>query len=292
MNIARRGVELDTRCVVYSSLFEDGGHIFLRCKEVKACWRELDLEAVRTQLCACPSPLELLELVLKLPAVTKLRVVALLWCWWRERNRVNHLERRLTAQEFRFLVLHHTGEWKEILEKKSRVPPHPARSWLPPLVHVIKINIDGSFLESSNTGGWGASRDHTGDVVFAACAQIPAAAEALQTELQALVSVIPVAEQVGIGCVIFSTNYTELKLAIETGSYDLSRLGPLFRQAKYLLRMTFSDYSVEYCPRACNSPAHRLAALGGIWNHGNQSLWLHDFPPDVMSLVANVSVGA
>jgi hypothetical protein len=179
------------------------------------------------------------------------------------------------------------------MEKKSRVPPHPARSWLPPPVDVIKINIDGSFLESSNTGGWGAiGRDHTCDVVSAACGRIPAAAEALQTELHALVSVIPVAEQLGIGRVIFSTDCTHLKLAIETGSYDLSRLGPLFRQAKYVLRMTFSGYSVEYCRRACNSPAHMLAALGGVWNHGNQSLWLHDFPPDVINLVANVSVGA
>jgi hypothetical protein len=131
-----------------------------------------------------------------------------------------------------------------------------------PPVDVIKINIDGSFLESSNTVGWGAiGRDHIGDVVFAACGQIPAAAEALQTELQALVSVISVAEQLGIRRVIFSTECTELKLAIEAQGH-------------------------------CSSPAHRLAALGGVWNHGNQSLWLHDFPPDVMSLVANVSVGA
>uniref|UniRef100_A0ACD5VHH0 Uncharacterized protein n=1 Tax=Avena sativa TaxID=4498 RepID=A0ACD5VHH0_AVESA len=291
MNIGRRGVELDTRCVICNRLFEDGGHLFLRCKEVKACWRVLELEDVRTQLCACPSPLQLLEKVFALPAETKLRVIALLWCWWTERNKVNHQERRLGVEEFRFLILRLTAEWKEHLEKEIMVPARPTRCWLPPPVDVIKINVDGSFLDNSNTGGWGAiGRNHTGEPVFAACGRIPAAAEALQTELLALIHVIPVAEQLGIGRVIISTDCTKLKHAIETSAYDLSRLGPLFMQAKYLMRMAFSNYSVEYCPRACNSPAHRLAALGGVLNHASQ-VWLHDFPPDVTTLVANDGVG-
>jgi hypothetical protein len=35
MNIARRGVELDTRCAVCHNFFEDGGHLFLKCKDAK-----------------------------------------------------------------------------------------------------------------------------------------------------------------------------------------------------------------------------------------------------------------
>ena len=37
MNIARRGMEIDTRCPVCWRLDEDGGHCFLRCKYVKEC---------------------------------------------------------------------------------------------------------------------------------------------------------------------------------------------------------------------------------------------------------------
>jgi hypothetical protein len=44
MNIARRGVELDTRCAVCHRLFEDGGHLFMSCKFVKQRWRSLMLE--------------------------------------------------------------------------------------------------------------------------------------------------------------------------------------------------------------------------------------------------------
>jgi hypothetical protein len=119
MNIARHGVELDTMCVVCNRLFEDGGHLFLRCKEAKACWRALKLDDVIIQLCACPSPLELLEHMFTLPVDTKMIVVAILWCWWRERNKVNHQERRLSAEEFRSLILYHTGEWNVNLTKRS-----------------------------------------------------------------------------------------------------------------------------------------------------------------------------
>ena len=35
MNIERKGVELDTRCVVCKRYFEDAGHLFFRCKGVK-----------------------------------------------------------------------------------------------------------------------------------------------------------------------------------------------------------------------------------------------------------------
>jgi hypothetical protein len=47
MNIARRGVELDTRCAIYHRFFEDGGHLFLEYKSVKTIWRALLLEDIR-----------------------------------------------------------------------------------------------------------------------------------------------------------------------------------------------------------------------------------------------------
>jgi hypothetical protein len=288
MNIARRGVELDTRCVVCNRMFEDGGHLFLRCKEVKACWRALNIEDTRLQLCACPTPLELLSCAFSLPAETKLKVVALLWCWWRERNKVNHQEKRCSAEEFSFLVMHHIGEWQEHMSNSSFAVSRQPPRWNPPPTDVVKINTDGSFLASMNTGGWGAiARDHLGVPMFAACGFIPDAADALQAELTALIQAIPVAEQMGLCHVIFSTDCTELKQGIDTNSYDLSRLGPLFKHAKFLLRMAFVSCSVEYCPRACNSPAHKLAALGGVFSQGSPGLWFDDFPPDVMSSVTN-----
>ena len=291
MNIARRGIDLDSRCVVCNRLFEDGGHLFLQCKNVKACWRALQIEEVRSKLCSCTSPLELLEMVFALPDDAKMKSIAMLWCWWTERNKINHQERHLTIDELQFLILRHTEEWKTMLKKNPKLMPSQVQHWLPTPSNVVKINIDGSFFEESKTGGWGAiGRDHTGELVFAACGRISAAAEALQTELMALIHAVPVAEQLRIGRVIFSTDCIELKRAIESNCYDLARLGPLIVHAKSRLGLAFSDYRVEYSPRACNSPAHKLAALGGVWNPGSYGFWLQDLPPDVMTLVANDSV--
>lgn len=46
MNISRKGVDLDTRCAACGKYFEDGGHLFLKCKHVKQRWRALQLEDV------------------------------------------------------------------------------------------------------------------------------------------------------------------------------------------------------------------------------------------------------
>ncbi|KAE8797725.1 NAC domain-containing protein 78 [Hordeum vulgare] len=44
VNIRRKHAELDTLCPMCSRLDEDGGHLFLKCKLVKAVWREQNLE--------------------------------------------------------------------------------------------------------------------------------------------------------------------------------------------------------------------------------------------------------
>jgi hypothetical protein len=79
MNIARRGVDLDTRCAVCNKFFEDGGHLFLKCKYAKQRWRALMLEDVRLKLLPCCSSLEILQEVLLLPSTEKMSTIALLW---------------------------------------------------------------------------------------------------------------------------------------------------------------------------------------------------------------------
>ena len=60
MNIARKGVELDTRCAVCHKHFEDGGYLFLKCKLAKQRWRSLLLEDVRLKLLPCENAIEML----------------------------------------------------------------------------------------------------------------------------------------------------------------------------------------------------------------------------------------
>jgi hypothetical protein len=91
----RKGIVLDTRCSVCSRYFEDGGHLFFRCKEVKKMWRAINMQEERARLSECLNPLEIMHRLQSLPGDQSMQGVALLWCWWQERNKVNHQECRL-----------------------------------------------------------------------------------------------------------------------------------------------------------------------------------------------------
>jgi hypothetical protein len=38
LNIARRGIKLDTLCPMCCRFDEDIGHLFLKCKDMRLCW--------------------------------------------------------------------------------------------------------------------------------------------------------------------------------------------------------------------------------------------------------------
>ena len=46
MNLKRRGMELDTRCVMCGRLDEDGAHLFLKCKHVIKVWQAMGMDDI------------------------------------------------------------------------------------------------------------------------------------------------------------------------------------------------------------------------------------------------------
>jgi hypothetical protein len=105
LNIRRRGIKLDTRCPVCWRLDEDGGHCFLECKYVCACWRGLQLEDVRQQLLEAQSTIEFVKSMLDLETNICLKVATLLWEMWDVRNKMNAGERLISSQEMGGAVL-------------------------------------------------------------------------------------------------------------------------------------------------------------------------------------------
>jgi hypothetical protein len=89
MNIKRRGVDLDPICLVCLRSDEVGAHTFLKCKALKHCWRELQMEQIRLKLLECANAREVLWTILDLNIEQKLRALILCWQWWSARNKLN-----------------------------------------------------------------------------------------------------------------------------------------------------------------------------------------------------------
>jgi hypothetical protein len=77
---------------------EDGGHLFLKCKSVRALWRCAGLESIRQILAECCNAKEVVSRLLKIDDELQLRAV-LLNNWWHERNRVREGENRRSPDD-------------------------------------------------------------------------------------------------------------------------------------------------------------------------------------------------
>jgi hypothetical protein len=186
-NIERKHVELDTRCAICNRLFEDSAHLFLRCSELKKVWRTVLPEQLRVKLLDCNSSLELLHEIFSLKYEEMMTTIALFWCWWTERNKANHKEKRLSVEELQFTVKRYTGEWAEYFKSKHTSSTLPIQKWQPTDIDWVMINTDGDFQALSGIGGWGCiARNHESQPIFAAAGNVTNAGEALATETQAL----------------------------------------------------------------------------------------------------------
>ena len=93
-NLKRKCMQLDTRCPMCSRFDEDGGHLFLKCKDVKQCWRSLGLEDFRLNLLKEATAQNMVHEIIKLPETVCLVIIYLLWAWWNVRNKVINGEKR------------------------------------------------------------------------------------------------------------------------------------------------------------------------------------------------------
>lgn len=150
----RRGMELDTRCCMCHRLDEDGGHLFLRCKEVKQVWRALNLESIRTDLLQAADPIQMMQRVLKLEEKERMTVILLLWLWWDERNTYREEGVRRTAGEVAHVIVLLADKFQTTGNTQAAVPEirQPSK-WAKPPDGFLKMNSDGAFNPKDGSGG-------------------------------------------------------------------------------------------------------------------------------------------
>jgi hypothetical protein len=154
-NLAGRGVKLDTNCPLCYRLDEDCGHLFFKCKQAKQCWRALNLEHVRAELQLCQSGKEIVMKTLNLQQEDRNRVLIWLWRWCSTCNKVNEGDKMPTIAEILSSVSFYLMEINKLSTSCKVSRKTTGARWESPPPVYYKVNVDASFHDSLNSGGWG-----------------------------------------------------------------------------------------------------------------------------------------
>lgn len=181
-------------------LDEYGGHIFLKCKQVKQVWRALLIEDIRLNLLQTNNPMAMFDQVWALDSELRELVLIMMWEWWNVRNKANAGERTRTCEEIYFTVRKLVTEFATLGSNDGVqvVTPEPA-SWSRPEEGFVKINIDAAFHEVVGRGAWGCvARSDQGEVIFACAGKLDYLASPLQAEATACIKAIEATSKLGI----------------------------------------------------------------------------------------------
>jgi hypothetical protein len=229
-NIERRGIDMEPLCPVCKRLNEDGGHLFLNCKGVRVIWRELGLEDVKSKLNECQGPKQMITTIMQQSTKVKLNCIALLWSWWKTRNRLNTEGGNWRQDQVVIQVQRLAAEYEFFVKDKKDLVQGTPR-WKPPEGDVLKINFDGAFDPVSHSGGWGfVVRNSLGEVVGAAAGRLDHVNEALQAEAEACSRALSIVQKWGISRIVLESDSQILVRAINLDEDDRGPNGVLFKE--------------------------------------------------------------
>jgi ribonuclease HI len=156
-------------------------------------------------------------------------------------------------------------------------------------LNLVKVNFDASFIENTKTGAWGfVARDDIGEFIAAAAGKLRHIGSALQAETEACAAAVEGAAALGLHRIVFESDCQTLVNALKNGSYDLSDLGVLIREARSICIASFEFYEFSYCPRSCNKIAHVLAQHG--LRADVECVGWADYAPDFVSVLVTSEI--
>jgi hypothetical protein len=109
--------QIEPSCVMCGTDVEDGGHLFFKCKKVKALWTMMLIEEQTRSLAQIGSAKEAVQYIMNQKTKEKVKIAILLWSWWSERNNVREGNNPREAREIRSVEIY-TAEIDHILKKK------------------------------------------------------------------------------------------------------------------------------------------------------------------------------
>ncbi|XP_026459730.1 uncharacterized protein LOC113360437 [Papaver somniferum] len=273
-------------CPFCSHELETAAHIILDCPFSKAIWFALmGLHIEQGTLLAdwiCAMFDKLFVKQLQEYDLCKIAIIA--WCIWISRcdvvfkgiapsveNIIQRCKREFAVLDYQPMKNHKT------LEPQNRINLH----WKPPLMNYFKINSDGSFSSTTNTGGIGLiCRDFAGTHHGSKCFYLTKAHSPVQAESKALWEAMQWALEKNLEKVIFELDAKLVVDAVLGVSINIDwRLHNLILEIKSLLS-SHSFWKCCYVPKEKNKIADTLSKLART--QCISSVWIIAPPVEIM----------
>jgi ribonuclease HI len=243
---------------------EDILHLLFECDTAKQIWSSLGLieiieeamlvdragSAVLEHLLSAEKPMSGFESIGLLEVIG----TACWYLWWMRRQRT-HGEPVPPIFKCKVSILSITANAAKAGSK------NPARQikWEKPLVRQVKINVDGSFSQSSHSGAAGAvMRDYTGNFMAASTVYFPNITSANVAEALAMKEGLGLASRLGANDVIMESDSLEIIDACSGVDEWWGDASAIFVDCMDLAA-GIGKVVFKHCRREANEAAHLLA---------------------------------
>jgi hypothetical protein len=105
------------------------------------------MQELHLNLVDSSSPKDLIEAILAAPTELKPLGISLLWTWWQARNKVNADGATLNLGAILFQIRKFGQQFNVFFVKEGSKQTTPVQTWMPRVGDMLKIDIDGSFLQ-------------------------------------------------------------------------------------------------------------------------------------------------
>jgi len=159
--------------------------------------------------------------------------------------------------------------------------------WSPPTRDIMKINVDGAFIQATKLGGWGfVVRDSAGEAVLAGAGGAADLHDALMAETVVCWKAVDAAVSHGMSRVQLETDSLMLQKGVLSVEMDQAPPGVIFQEIRTLIEEHFVHFECLHVPTICNSSAHEIATLGMSRGVNSWVIWEYLVPIFVQDIVA------
>ncbi|KAK3230321.1 hypothetical protein Dsin_002202 [Dipteronia sinensis] len=288
LNLAKRGMKIDSGCPICRKKLESTGHALWSCTKLKQVCSSSASFLQHLKWAEHIQPVDFLLSCSNILTQSEMKVLCVfLWrIWWRRNLLVHQASSRCDENVVRW-ALNFVNELREacslnVTHSISSVQlQQQVVQWCSPVVGIYKVNTDAAIQSAHNRVGIGIMiRDNMGNVMGCSTQVLEACFSPQVAEATAILRGISFAIDSGLLLTVFESDAKVVVDLINSGTAPRDETGTVIAD---ILRLIHSHhFQVSFAPRSANMIAHSLAKLSFSFE---DRFYLETYPPCLERLV-------